>query len=203
MSISLQKGQKVSLVKDSVKFKKVIVGLGWKAANARGTFVQKLFKTLTCHNIDCDASVLMLRDGKLKKEKDIVYYNHLEHKSGAVKHMGDNLVGNKDSQNKDAEQIKVNLGDIPKKFDRLVFVVNIYRADDKQQHFGMIDDAYIQIVDQRGNKEICRFNLTEDYSSYTGIIVGEMYRGNDGWEFNVIGEDVWDSSVHITARRYS
>ena len=125
----LKKGQKVNLVKSNgSKLTKLMVGLGWDAAQPEqgGGFFKKLFSSTP--NIDCDASVFLCKDGKLDKVDDIVYFGNLEHKSHAVKHMGDNLTGEGEG---DDEQIFVDLNKIPADYDRLVFVVNIYKAVDR------------------------------------------------------------------------
>ena len=131
MSVSLQKGQKVSLSKDNAGLSKVIVGLGWDEAKPakRGFFAPKP------QPIDCDASAILLMNGKLCANDDVIYFNNLRHKTGTVQHMGDNLTGAGDG---DDEQIVVDLAAIPEQYDRIVIVVNIYQAYQRKQHFGMM-----------------------------------------------------------------
>ncbi len=198
MSISLQKGQKISLSKDNDGLSNVIVGLGWDEANEGGGFFKALFSTK--QEIDCDASALMLSDGKLKSKGDIVYFRNLTHSSGTVKHMGDNLTGAGDG---DDEQIAIDLASVPERYDRIVIVVNIYQAVQRNQHFGMIQNAFVRIVDQRNNKELCRYNLSEDYSGSYAMIFGEVYRHNGEWKFNAIGQGTQDTSISDLAQRYS
>ena len=197
MSVSLSKGQKVSLAKvaDEVgvtgKLNKITVGLGWDAAK-RGLFGRTT-------NIDLDASAIMLIDDKLAKSDDVVYYGNLQHKSCSVKHLGDNLTGDGDG---DDEQINVFLDKIPSKYNRIVFVVNIYGCKTKKQDFGMIENAFIRIFDTNSGVELCKFNLSDDYAGFTGMICGELYRHNDEWKFNPIGQGTHDSSISVTAKSY-
>lgn len=194
MSISLQKGQKVSLSKDNAGLSKVIVGLGWdEVQQKRGFFAPKP------QAIDCDASALLLKGGKLSDISDLVYFGNLRHKSGTVQHMGDNLTGAGEG---DDEQIIVDLSRVPNEYDRIVIVVNIYEAFKRNQHFGMIRNAFIRLVDGRNNNEMCRYNLTEDYSGMTAMIFGEVYRYNGEWKFNAIGQGTTDSGLGELSKRY-
>ena len=186
MSVSLQKGQKVSLSKEGKEgLNRVIVGLGWDEAQPQrgGGLFGGLFSA-PAQSIDCDASALMLQNGKLTDKGDIVYFGNLRHRSGAVQHMGDNLTGEGDG---DDEQIVIELDRVPAEYDRIVMVVNIYQAMARKQHFGMIRNAFIRIVDARNNQEMCRYNLSENYDNMTAMIFGEVYRNNGEWKFNAIG----------------
>lgn len=194
MSISLQKGQKVSLSKDNAGLSQVIIGLGWDAAQqSKGLFAPKP------KAIDCDASAILLTDGKFVDKKDVVYFGNLRHHSNAVQHMGDNLTGDGDG---DDEQIVVDLSNIPAKYDRVVVVVNIYRAASRGQHFGMIKNAFIRLVDKRNNNEMCRYNLSDDYSGMTAMIFGAVYRNNGEWKFNAIGQATTDPGLSELLKRY-
>ncbi len=195
MSVSLQKGQKVSLSKDNAGLSKVLIGLGWDEAKRSkgGVFAPKP------QPIDCDASVLMLQGGKLRDKSDIVYFGNLSHKTGTVQHMGDNLTGAGEG---DDEQIIVDLSKIPAEYDRIVLVVNIYEAMKRNQHFGMIQNAFIRLVDGRNNNEMCKYNLTDDYSGMTAVIFGEVYRHNGEWKFNAIGQGTNDPGLGQLANRY-
>ena len=191
MSVSLQKGQKISLTKGNEGLSKVIIGLGWdEAAKSKGGLLGGLFGS-SGPAIDCDASAFVLQNGKLADKKDIVYFGNLKHYTGTVQHMGDNLTGAGDG---DDEQIMVDLPNIPANIDKLVFVVNIYDANVRHQHFGLIRNAFIRLVDLSTQKEICRFNLSDDYSGRTGLVVGEIYRHNGEWKFNAIGQGVTEAS---------
>lgn len=195
MSISLQKGQKVSLSKENTGLSKVIIGLGWDEVQKgkAGLFSKKP------KPIDCDASALLLINGKLAGKKDIVYFGNLRHKSGTIQHMGDNLTGAGDG---DDEQIIVDLASVPAEYDRIVLVVNIYQAVQRQQHFGMIQNAFIRLVDARNNNEMCKYDLTENYSGMTAMIFGEVYRHNGEWKFNAIGQGTNDPGLGELANRY-
>lgn len=201
MSISLQKGQKVSLSKENTGLSKIIVGLGWdEASQSSGGFFSSLLKGSKKQAIDCDASALMLKNGRLTDKDDIVYFANLQHKSGTVIHMGDNLTGAGEG---DDEQIAIDLLKLPKEYDKLVIVVNIYQAVQRRQHFGMIENAFIRLVDAASNKEICKYNLTEDYSGMTAMIFGEIYRRNGEWKFSAIGQGTTDPGLGELIRRYT
>ncbi|MBO5032721.1 MAG: TerD family protein [Lachnospiraceae bacterium] len=194
MSVSLQKGQKVSLSKDNAGLSKVLVGLGWdEVQQKRGLFAPKP------QPIDCDASAILLRNGKLCAKEDLVYFGNLRHMTGTVQHMGDNLTGAGDG---DDEQILVDLAAIPAEYDRIVIVVNIYQAYQRKQHFGLIQNAFIRLVDGRNNVEMCRYNLSEDYSNMTAMIFGEIYRHNGEWKFNAIGQGTNDPGLGELANRF-
>ncbi|MDE5764874.1 MAG: TerD family protein [Ruminococcus sp.] len=195
MSVNLQKGQKVSLTKGNAGLSRVIVGLGWdEAQQKRGLFAPKP------QAIDCDASALVLRGGRLIQNGDIVYFGHLKHDSGAVMHMGDNLTGAGDG---DDEQIIIDLLKVPADCDKIVMVVNIYQAFQRKQHFGMIRNAYIRLVDGRTSSEMCKYNLTDDYSGMTALVFGEVYKHNGEWKFNAVGQGTNDPGLAELARRFT
>ena len=194
MSISLQKGQKVSLAKERAGLSQVIIGLGWdEVQQKKGFFAPKPLP------IDCDATAFVLQNGKLVDKEDIVYFGNLRHKSGTIQHMGDNLTGAGEG---DDEQIIVDLARVPAQYDRIVIIVNIYQARERQQHFGMIRNAFIRLVDGRNQSEMCRYNLTDDYSGRTAMIFGEVYRHNGEWKFNAIGQGTNDNSIGDVVNRY-
>ena len=203
MSISLQKGQKVSLSKENAGLSKIIVGLGWDEApkGGAGGFFSSLFGKGQSQegNIDCDASAFLLQGGKLVNKGDVVYYGNLRHSSGTVMHMGDNLTGSGEG---DDEQITVDLANVPAAYDRIVVVVNIYQAVQRHQEFGMIRNAFIRLVDASNNKEILKYNLTENYSGMTAMIFGEVYRHNGEWKFSAIGQGTTDAGIGELANRY-
>lgn len=196
MSVSLQKGQKVSLTKENAGLSAVLVGLGWDevAQAKKGLFAPKP------QPIDCDASAILLKNGKFCDKSDLVYFGKLKHKSGSVQHLGDNLTGAGDG---DDEQIIIDLSKVPAEYDRIVMVVNIYDAVKRSQHFGMIQNAFIRIVDGKTNAEMCRYNLTEDYTGYTAMIFGEIYRHNGEWKFNAMGQPTNDSALTELAGRFA
>lgn len=194
MAISLKKGQKISLSKEKPGLSKVIVGLGWdEVKRSRGFFAPKP------KPIDCDAFALLLKNGRLTNNKDVVYYGNLTHETQAVKHMGDNLTGAGEG---DDEQIVIELDRIPAEYDRIILAVNIYKAYERNQHFGMIENAFIRLVDGKDNREMCIYNLTEDYSGMTAMLFGEIYRHNGEWKFNAIGQGTKDKHIGEFANRY-
>lgn len=194
MSISLQKGQKVSLSKESAGLAQVVVGLGWDEVKRKGGFFAPKPQP-----IDCDASALLLKNGKLIDNTDLVYFGNLRHKSGTVQHLGDNLTGAGDG---DDEQIVVDLSRVPAEYDRIVVVVTIYQAIQRKQHFGLIENAFIRIVDGKTNQEMCRYNLSENYPNMTAMIFGEIYRHNNEWKFNAIGQATNDPGLAELVARY-
>ena len=195
MGISLQKGQKVSLTKEKAGLNRIVIGLGWdEVERKRGFFAPKPTA------IDCDASALVLQDGKLKGKEDIVYFGNLKHHTGAIMHMGDNLTG---AGAGDDEQIIVELSKIPEKYDKIILVVNIYDAYKRKQHFGMIKNAFIRLVDERDGKEVCRYNLSESYDNMTAMVFGEVYRHNGEWKFNAVGQGTQDEGLGQLAQRYT
>ena len=205
MAVSLQKGQKVSLKKsDGKRLSKLMVGLGWDSAKEsapekKGGFFSRIFSSSPA-NIDCDASVFVCQGGKYVDRDDLVYFVNLEHKSGAIKHMGDNLTGEGEG---DDEQIFVDLDDIPERYDKLIFVVNIYKAVERKQHFGMIRNAYIRIIDPDNREELCRFNLSDDYTDMLSMIAGEVYRYKGEWKFNAVGTGTKDTGLADLERRFA
>ena len=194
MAVNLVKGQKVNLVKESAGLRRIRVGLGWDEAQPRKGILASLFSVKPA-DIDCDASVILCGENGRVVGRSIadccVYFGNLRHASGAIVHAGDNLTGSGDG---DDEQISVDLAVLPAEIAKLVFVVNIYDANARNQHFGMIRNAFIRIVDTNGNKELCRFSLTDDYSGMTGLIVGEIYRHDGEWKFSAVGQGVKEAS---------
>lgn len=191
MGINLQKGQKIDLTKNGGGgLRSVMVGLGWDEAPRRGGLFSQP------KPIDCDASAILCgADGRLINPNDfnqsVVYFGNLRHPSGAIQNMGDNLTGAGDG---DDEQIMVNLSLVPANVQKIVFVVNIYDAAVRKQHFGMIQNAFIRLVDMDTRSEICRFNLSENYNNMSGLVVGEIYRRNGEWKFNAVGQPVQNAS---------
>ena len=195
MSINLQKGQKIDLTKGGGSgLKKIMVGLGWDEAPRSGGFLKGLFGSQP-QDIDCDASVILCgANGKIisgNASDCCVYFGNLRHSSGAIVHQGDNLTGAGDG---DDEQIMVDLPRVPANIEKMVFVVNIYDGRARNQHFGMIQSAFIRLVDMDKRTEICKFNLSENYNNMTGLVVGEIYRRNGEWKFNAIGQPVAEAS---------
>lgn len=171
--VNLVKGQKVDLTKGNEGLRQIIVGLGWDVNKYDGD------------NFDLDSSVFLLdANGKVTSDKDFIFFNNLKHPSGAVVHMGDNLTGAGDG---DDEQIIVDLTKIPEHINKIDFAVTIYNADSRMQNFGMVSNSYIRIVNKDTNEEMIRYDLGEDYSTETSMVIGELYRHNGEWKFNAIG----------------
>ena len=195
MSVNLQKGQKVDLTKGNAGLRRVMVGLGWDAAEQQGG----LFGSRT-QDIDCDAIAFLLNsEGKVESSSDVVFFNNLRHMSGCVLHQGDNLTGEGEG---DDEQIMVDLANLPSKYERIVILVSIYKATDRGQHFGMIRNAFIRLVDADKNKELCIYNLSENYSGMTALVFGELYRYKGEWKFNAVGQPLQVWSIAQLAERY-
>ena len=174
MPINLSKGQKVDLTKGNPGLKNIMVGLGWDV-NAFDSGA----------DFDLDAAAFMVEDsGKCPTEKEFIFYGNLEHTSGAIKHMGDNLTGEGEG---DDEQIEVDLTKIPANVSKVPFTCTIYEAETRRQNFGQVSNAFIRIVDESSGTELIRYDLGEDFSIETAVVVGELYRHNGEWKFNAIG----------------
>ncbi|MBE6902545.1 MAG: TerD family protein [Ruminococcaceae bacterium] len=195
MSVNLQKGQKVDLTKGNAGLKRLVVGLGWDEAPRGFSLFSKR------EDIDCDASAILInaQTGKLNGPTDVVYFGNLVHQSGAVRHLGDNLTGAGDG---DDEQIIVELDKLGNGYSKVTFVVNIYQALQRKQHFGMIQNAFIRIVDADKGVELCKYNLTENYTGKTAMIFGEIYLYNGEWKFSAIGEGTNHNSIGELASLY-
>ncbi|MDR0562268.1 MAG: TerD family protein [Spirochaetaceae bacterium] len=191
MPVNLQKGQRVNLLKeDGGVLRRVIVGLGWDKSVRRGA-----------PPIDCDASAILCgANGKITCREDTVYFGNLKHPSHAVQHTGDNLTGDGDG---DDEQILVNLSEMPAQYEKIIFTVNIYQAKERNQHFGMIQNAFIRIVDAENRKEMLRYRLSENYDGMTALIFGEIYRKEGLWKFNALGHPTQDARLSALVARYS
>lgn len=174
MPINLSKGQKVDLTKGNPGLKNIMVGLGWDV-NAFDSGVA----------FDLDAAAFLLDDtGKCPTDKEFVFYGNLTHTSESVKHMGDNLTGQGEG---DDEQIQIDLSRIPANLTKIAFTVTIYDAETRRQNFGQVSNSFIRIVDGSTNTELIRYDLGEDFSIETAVVVGELYRHNGEWKFNAIG----------------
>ncbi|QJY48397.1 TerD family protein [Pseudonocardia broussonetiae] len=174
MGVSLTKGGNVSLTKEAPGLTDVIVGLGWDVRTTTGT------------EFDLDASAIVLNaEGKAVSDKHFVFFNNLTTPDGTVEHTGDNLTGEGEG---DDEQVKVNLAGLPAEVDKVVFPVSIYDADTRSQSFGQVRNAFIRVVNQAGGAEIARYDLTEDASTETAMVFGELYRNGADWKFRAVGQ---------------
>ncbi|MCI1959735.1 MAG: TerD family protein [Clostridia bacterium] len=174
MPINLKKGQKVSLTKGNPSLKHILVGLGWDVNKYSGGA-----------DFDLDASAFLVgENGKCPAPEDFVFYGNLKHKSGAVQHMGDNLTGEGED---DDEQIKIDLSKVPESINKIAITVTIYEADSRSQNFGQVSNSFIHIVDEDTGENIIRYDLGEDFSIETAVVVGEIYKMNGDWKFNAVG----------------
>src|SRR3954447_10600938 len=174
MGVSLSKGGNVSLSKEAPGLTAVNVGLGWDV------------RTTTGADFDLDASALLLgTDGKILGDQYFVFFNNLKSPDGSVEHTGDNLTGEGEG---DDEMIKVSLASVPAEVDKVVFPVSIYDADSRGQNFGQVRNAFIRVVNQADNSEIARYDLSEDASTETAMVFGELYRNGAEWKFRAVGQ---------------
>ena len=207
MAINLVKGQKIDLTKGRSGLSSVMVGLGWDPVQAEkkksGGFLSGLLGGGGGGGgaaVDCDASVLLLDEkGKLTSKQNLVYFGNKKSADGSVVHSGDNLTGAGDG---DDETINVNLSAIPPSVHKLVFVVNIYQAQQRKQDFGLIQNAFIRLVDNSSKEELVHYNLTENYAGKTSLIPGELYRHGSEWKFSAIGEGTSDFDISSIANKY-
>ena len=190
MSNNLKKGQKIDLRKSNPGLSTIRVGLGWDPIEQGGGFLKSLFGSGNT-DIDCDASVFLLNEDS--KPIDLVYFGNLRTKNDSIIHTGDNLTGEGAG---DDEVILVDLDKIPSQVNKLLFVVNIYDCVRRNQHFGMIKNAYIRMTDAKNNSEIARYNLSDDYRGRTALLVGLIYRYEGTWKFSAIGEGTNDTGVN-------
>jgi tellurium resistance protein TerD len=174
MAISLQKGGNVNLSKTDPNLKQVLLGLGWDARATDGV------------DFDLDASIFMVTEsGKVRSDSDFIFYGQLRSPCGAIEHTGDNRTGAGDG---DDEALKIKLDQVPAAITRLVVAVTIHEAQGRKQNFGMVHDAFIRLMNIETNVEITRFDLSEDYSTETAMIFGEIYRYGGEWKFKAVGQ---------------
>ncbi|MFF7675490.1 MULTISPECIES: TerD family protein [Streptomycetaceae] len=174
MGVSLSKGGNVSLTKEAPGLTAVTVGLGWDVRTTTGT------------DFDLDASALLVNaESKVVSDKHFVFFNNLKSPEGSVEHTGDNLTGEGEG---DDEQVKVNLVTVPAEVEKIVFPVSIYEAETRQQSFGQVRNAFIRVVNQADNNELARYDLSEDASTETAMVFGELYRNGAEWKFRAVGQ---------------
>ncbi|HWL13460.1 MAG TPA: TerD family protein [Ureibacillus sp.] len=174
MVVSLAKGQKVDLTKTNPGLSKLSIGLGWDTNKYDGG-----------NDFDLDSSVFLLdATGKVTGPQDFVFYNQTTGGNGSVVHFGDNLTGDGDG---DDEQVKIALKEVPESVQKVTFTVTIHEAESRTQNFGMVSNAFIRVVNEETNEELIRYDLGEDFSIETAVVVGELYRHNGEWKFSAIG----------------
>lgn len=174
MGVSLSKGGNVSLTKEAPGLTAIVVGLGWDVRTTTGT------------DFDLDASALLLNSsGKVVSDQHFVFFNNLKSPDGSVEHTGDNLTGEGEG---DDESILVDLTKVPPQCEKIVFTVSIHMADERGQTFGQVSNAFIRVVNQADGQELARYDLSEDASTETAMIFGELYRYHGEWKFRAVGQ---------------
>ena len=174
MPVTLSKGGNVSLSKEAPGLTAIQVGLGWDVRSTDGA------------DYDLDASAFMLNaQGKVRSDRDFIFYNNLKATDGSVEHMGDNRTGAGEG---DDEVIKIDLVKVPADVQKVAVAVTIHEADARRQNFGQVQSAFIRVVNQADNREIARYDLSEDASTETAMIFGEIYRNNNEWKFRAVGQ---------------
>jgi tellurium resistance protein TerD len=187
VGVTLVKGGNVSLTKEAPGLTNVLVGLGWDV------------RTTTGADHDLDASAILLNtNGKVISDNHFVFFNNLTSPDGTVEHTGDNLTGEGEG---DDEAIKVNLAAMAADVAKIVFPVSIYDADTRRQNFGQVTNAFIRVVNAADNREIARFDLSEDASTETAMVFGELYRHGGDWKFRAVGQG-YASGLAGIARDY-
>ncbi len=196
MTISLQKGQRISLKKEAPNLTRLMCGLGWDVAKQSGDWFS------SSPDFDLDAFVICLNENqKLTTKSDIVYFANLRHRSNAITHLGDNLTGDGEG---DDEQIIVDLPQVPDRISKLLFLVNIYDAKKRQQELSLVKNAFVRLVDLNTNKEIARYKLSgSQYQNKNGLILGEVYRHNGEWKMAAIGDAFDAQGIADITRKYS
>ena len=188
MAITLSKGQKVSLTKGNPGLKNIVVGLGWDTNKYDGGF-----------DFDLDSAAFLLGENdKVNSDSDFIFYNNLKHSSGAVEHLGDNLTGKGDG---DDEQIKLDLSLVPQNVNKIAFTVTIHEAQERRQNFGQVNNSYVRVVNTDNNQELLNYELGEDFSIETAIVVCEIYRHNGEWKFNALGSG-FEGGLEALCRSY-
>lgn len=174
MSVNLEKGQRVDLTKGRPSLHKLLVGLGWDVNHYDGE-----------SDFDLDASVFITgANEKVNNDRDFVFYGNLSNATKSVVHTGDNRTGDGEG---DDEVIKVNLQSLPNNSEKISVAVTIYDANNRLQNFGMVENAYIRVLDEETGEQLLRYDLSEDFSTETAIVVGEIYRHNNEWKFKAVG----------------
>ncbi|MCM3215633.1 MULTISPECIES: TerD family protein [Niallia] len=174
MSINLSKGQRIDLTKTNPGLTRAIIGLGWDTNRYDGGV-----------DFDLDASAFLAdANGKVINDVDFIFYNNLAHPSGGVEHTGDNRTGEGDG---DDEQIVIDFSKIPAHVHKVGIAVTIHDADSRSQNFGQVSNAFVRVVNEETNVEILRYDLGEDFSVETAVVICELYKHNGDWKFNAIG----------------
>lgn len=174
MAINLKKGQKIDLTKTNPGLEKILIGLGWDTNKYDGQ-----------SSFDLDASVFLLdENGKCSSEQNFIFYGNTKNTNNSVVHSGDNRTGDGDG---DDEVIEVNLSQIPQDVKEVVFAITIYDAETRDQNFGQVNNSFVRVVDDKNGEELIRYDLGEDFSIETALVVSKLYRHGSEWKFAAIG----------------
>lgn len=175
MPLQLSKGQKISLKKEAPGLDNIMVGLGWDAVQYDNSAA-----------FDLDATAFLLGAGnRCTSEANVIFYNNKVHQSGCIQHEGDNRTGDGEG---DDEVINVILSKVPQDIEKIDFTVTIDQAEQRRQNFGMVSRAYIRICNPSTGEELIRYDLSEDFSLETAIVVASLYRNNGEWKFSAVGQ---------------
>lgn len=174
LGINLSKGQRIDLTKTNPGLTKVIIGLGWDTNHYEGGY-----------DFDLDASAFLTdENGKVVNDNDFIFYNNLIHPSGGLEHTGDNRTGEGEG---DDEEIKINFSKVPSHIARIAITVTIHDAETRNQNFGQVSNAFVRVLDEDNNAEVLRYDLGEDFSVETAVVICELYRHGGDWKFNAVG----------------
>ena len=188
MAIQLKKGQKIDLTKGNTGLKHIRLGLGWDTNMFDGG-----------DDFDLDVSLFMVgKSGKVEQDEDFIFYNNLKHPSEAVEHLGDNRTGDGDG---DDEEILVDFSKMPDRIEKIAVTVTIYEAKERRQNFGQVNNSYVRVVNSDNEEELLRYDLGEEFSIETAIVVCEIYRHNGEWKFSAVGSG-FEGGLEALCRSY-
>ena len=188
MAIQLKKGQKIDLTKGNPGLKHIRLGLGWDTNMFDGG-----------DDFDLDVSLFMVgKSGKVEQDEDFIFYNNLKHPSEAVEHLGDNRTGDGDG---DDEEILVDFSKMPDRIEKIAVTVTKYEAKERRQNFGQVNNSYVRVVNSDNEEELLRYDLGEEFSIETAIVVCEIYRHNGEWKFSAVGSG-FEGGLEALCRSY-
>lgn len=188
MAIQLKKGQKIDLTKGNPGLKHIRLGLGWDTNMFDGG-----------DDFDLDVSLFMVgKSGKVEQDEDFIFYNNLKHPSEAVEHLGDNRTGDGDG---DDEEILVDFSKMPDRIEKIAVTVTIYEAKERRQNFGQVNNSYVRVVNSDNEEELLRYDLGEEFSIETAIVVCEIYRHHGEWKFSAVGSG-FEGGLEALCRSY-
>jgi len=189
MSINLEKKSTINLTKSNPGLTNLHIGLGWDAEDTNGS------------GIDCDVSVFMINENnKLLADEFFVFYNNLASPDGSVIHQGDNTTGEGEG---DDEEVKINLSRVDENVLQMIFVVTIHDADKKNQDFSIVNNAFIRVLDDNSNEELCRYELTSDFTSCDSVQIGRVFRMGSEWEFEALGDQGFSGGLAELLKIYN